>query len=183
MTTQNVDGEGMENKSEEEDAGVEFSVLLSGITRLAFPLLLLLLAINYVNTTWGRIRTDNLQYPYIVIGLMTILILLVMYEEIQELIQMDGVRTTKQALSDYVTEWKVTILFSGILISYGLAVPFLGFFTSSLLAMVVIMAAAGVRDYKIGLLVIACILTTIWLMFVEFIGVNPPSGIIDSLFR
>lgn len=176
----NVD---MKNNSEEENADVEFSILLSGLTRLVFPVLLLLLSMNYINTTSGRIRSENLQYPYIIIGIMSILIIMVIYEEIQNLIQMDDVQTTKQALLDYFVKWKVTILFSGILIAYSLAVPFLGFFASSLLTMAAVMVVAKVRDYKIGVLVIACILATIWLMFVEFIGVNPPSGVVDSLFR
>jgi len=114
---------------------------------------------------------------------MAVLIIFVIYEEIHELTQMDRARSTKQALLDYASEWKVTILFSGVLISYAFAVQLLGFFSSSFSAMLAVMAIAGVRDYKIGLLLTACILTVIWLMFVEFIGVNPPSGIVDDLFR
>lgn len=182
MATDNVAEEGDPAGPAEEDDGVRLSVGLSAVGRLLLPTVLLLLAINYVNVTWGRIQWPNLRYPYFVLGVMSVFILWVYVDELRELYAMDRDRTTAAALREFVNEWRRSILFGAITVLYVALIPVLGFFTASFLAMTSIMYAGGVRNYKLGLAITLGILALVWIMFVEVVGINPPDGLIDALF-
>lgn len=160
---------------------VEFSVGLSAAVRLMLPVALLLLSANYVRETWGTIRAQNLQYPYFVIGSLAVLILLVLIDEFRTLQSMDRDVRTVDALNAYVDEWRVSILFAVIAVVYVGLISVTGFFSASVVAMGAAMYVAGVREYRMGLIVTVGVLGLVWLMFVELVGINPPSGIIDGL--
>lgn len=168
---------------DEEDDGVELSVWLSGFGRLVLPTGLLVLGVNYINVTWGRIQVDNLQYPYFVIGVMSLFILWVLVDEVTDLYRKGRERSTVESLREYANEWQSSIFFAGILVIYVVVIPIFGFFSSSFVAMLSMMYASGVRDARIGLLLTLGILGLVWLTFVEFAGVSPPSGMIDSYIR
>ena len=169
------------NIEEVENESVPFSVPLSAIARFLLPVALTVLGANYVRETFGTIRWSNLQYPYLVIGLMLGLVALVIIEEIQSLRSMDPDIETKNALKAYVDQWSVSIGFAAIAIAYVWLIPVTGFFSASVVAMASTMYMAGIRSYRVSIPVIFGILGLVWFMFVELIGIIPPSGFIDGL--
>ncbi len=164
-----------------ENESVSFSIPLSAITRYLLPAVLLVLGANYIRETWGSIRWANLQYPYLIIGLMSGLLILVIVEETRTLRAMDPDVKTKTALKAWANQWSVSIGFAVIAIAYVWLLPITGFFSASIAAMASIMYVAGVRNYRVSIPVICGILGLVWLMFVEVIGIIPPSGFIDGL--
>lgn len=170
-----------ETSDEELESGkVPFPTALSAATRFLFPIALVLLSINYINETWGRIRISNLQYPYFVIGMMCLLLALVAIEEVGVLRQIDRDVTLSEAVREYFDEWRVSIIFGAIAISYVWLISVIGFFSASFAVLIVAMYAAGARSYKIVTVVVVGVLALVWLMFVEVLGVSPPSGLIDQ---
>lgn len=160
---------------------VPFSVPLSAVARFLLPVALLLLSANYILETIGRIRWSNLHYPYFVIGVLCVMILLVLVEEVRELRAMDPDVETGEAFWEYIDRWRISIAFAVIAVLYVALIPVIGFFSASLGTLIASMYVAGVRNYKISAIVILVVLGLVWLMFVELVGINPPRGIIDDL--
>lgn len=174
---------GSETAEEEIESGrVPFPTALSAATRFLLPIVLVLFSINYINETWGRIRVSNLQYPYFVIGMMCLLLLLVAIEEITTLRKIDRDITPSEAIRDYVQQWRVSIIFGVIAVAYVWMISVIGFFSASFAALIVSMYAAGARSYKLVIVVLVGVLALVWFMFVEILGVSPPSGFIDRFF-
>lgn len=175
MTTESPD------EQEAIDGSVPVSRPISALLRFAIPVALLLLSANYVRETWGTIRAENLYYPYLIIGLMSLLIVIVLIEEVIELQSIGGNRNTMETIRDYVHEWRLSICLAVLLVSFAVLIPRIGFFSASIVFMGGSMYAAGVRDYKVAAVVVAGTLALIWIMFVVIVGVAPPTGAIDGL--
>lgn len=169
-------------EEETEPGAVPFPMPLSAVVRFLLPVALVLLSINYINETWGRIRISNLQYPYFVIGMMCLLLFLVAIEEVATLRKIDRDITTKEAIRDYIDQWRVSIVFGALAIAYVWLISVIGFFSASFAVLIVAMYAAGARSYKIVTVVVVGVLALVWLMFVEILGVSPPTGFLDQFF-
>ena len=175
-------------ESESKDQGqntatqsVPFSASLSAITRYLLPIVLLLLSFNYIRLTYGNLRWDNLRYPYLIIGLMTFLVILIMFEETIDLKKTDFSVDTRTALRSYIEMWEIPIKFGILLVIYVILIPTLGFFTGSAIFMTSSMYVTSVGSRAVAATVISGTLSLIWILFVEIVNVRPPQGIIDGL--
>lgn len=169
------------SNTETEDSTVDFSIPLAVVLRYLLPVALLLLSANYIRETFGQIRTQNLVYPYLIIGLMTILIVAIMIEEAVDLRAADITVDTRTTIKQYVTQWRIPIVFAGLLVVYAVLIPTIGFFSASVAFMTASMYITSVRDRKVGAAVVGGTLVLIWILFVEIVGVSPPEGVIDRI--
>lgn len=144
--------------------------------RLAFPITGLLLAILYVENTYGRIRLDNLYYPYFVIGILSVLTLTVFAGEIRDLMGRTSEMGFKESVSDAVIEWKRSIGFTVVAIVYIWLIEPIGFFIATAIGMVGVMLVGGRRDPLWVSITTALILVFVYVMFVQIMGLRPPSG-------
>lgn len=177
-----ADSDSEATEEEIESGKIPFPTPLSAVVRFLLPVALVLLSINYINETWGRIRVSNLQYPYFVIGMMCLLLLLVAIEEVGTLRKIDRDITSREAIRDYFEEWRVSIVFGALAVAYVWLISVIGFFSASFAVLIAAMYAAGARSYKIVTIVVVGVLAIVWVMFVEVLGVSPPSGLIDQFF-
>jgi len=164
-----------------EPQSVQFSQALSAITRFILPIALLLLALNYVRVTYGDISWRNLRYPYLIIASMIILTLLIMFEEIIELRNTDFTVSTREAVENYVSTWRIPIKFAFLLVLYAILIPTLGFFSGSAVFMIGSMYVTSVGNRAVAAGVIIGTLVLIWLLFVEIVNIRPPQGVIDEI--
>jgi len=66
----------------------------------------------------------------------------------------------------------------GISAGYVIAIPVLGYFTSTIVFMAVFLWFCGVRSWKGGLVFLAVILPFVYLLFVKMLSVILPSGLL-----
>lgn len=150
-----------------------------GAFRLAFPTAGLILAALYINSTYGRIRPSNLYYPYFVISMLALFSLTVFVDDIRALkardeeSDLDFTESVRRA----AYEWRRSIGFTAIAIVYIAAIPYIGFFVSTLFAMVGIMLVGGLRDPKLISVSTVLVLVLIYVMFVRIMGLQPPEGV------
>ncbi|MFP8954912.1 tripartite tricarboxylate transporter TctB family protein [Natrialbaceae archaeon A-arb3/5] len=168
------------NADNSQSESVPVSVPLSAVLRYLIPIAVLLLSANYVNETYGRIRAENLYYPYLIIGVMCTLSLVVILEETIDLRSVQRDIGTRQALAQYVDRWRVSISLAVLTVIYVVLIPILGFFSASVILMAASMYATGVQRRRLAALVIVATLSVIWVMFIEILGIQPPSGLIDG---
>jgi len=176
----------MESKSENQDSNadtesVPFSAALSAITRYILPVVLVLLSLNYVRLTYGNLSWQNLRYPYLIIGLMIALLVLIMIEEAIDLKNTEFSVNTRTAVENYVERWNIPIKFAILLVVYVVLIPTLGFFTGSAVFMMSSMYVTSVGSRAVAAGVITGTLGLIWILFVEFINIRPPQGVVDEL--
>ena len=176
----------MESESKNQDQNtqtqsVPFSPALSALTRYILPVVLLLLAFNYVRLTYGNISWQNLRYPYLIIGAMVFLILLIMFEEAIDLKNTDFSVDSRTALRNYMQTWEIPIKFGALLVVYVILIPTLGFFTGSAVFMLSSMYVTSVGSKAVAAAVVTGTLSMIWILFVEIVNVRPPQGVVDEL--
>ena len=186
ITVQYIGDCKMESKSENQDSNadtesVPFSAALSAITRYILPVVLLLLSLNYVRLTYGNLSWQNLRYPYLIIGLMIALLVLIMIEEAIDLKNTEFSVNTRTAVENYVERWNIPIKFAILLVVYVVLIPTLGFFTGSAVFMMSSMYVTSVGSRAVAAGVITGTLGLIWILFVEFINIRPPQGVVDEL--
>ncbi|MEA1930672.1 tripartite tricarboxylate transporter TctB family protein [Halohasta litorea] len=144
--------------------------------RLAFPLAGLLLAVLYVENTYGRIRLENLYYPYFVIGVLAVLSLTVFATELRGLADYSGELSFVESVRDALGEWNRSIGFSLVAIGYIWLIEPIGFFIATAIAMVGVMLVGGRRDPLWISISTVIILVFVYVMFVQIMGLRPPSG-------
>lgn len=144
--------------------------------RLAFPLGGLLLAVLYIESTYGRIRLENLYYPYFVIGVLTVLSLSVFVTELRKLVDYSGELSFGESIREAIGEWNRSIGFTFVAIAYIWLIEPIGFFISTAIAMVGVMLVGGRRDPLWISISTVIILVFVYVMFVQIMGLRPPSG-------
>lgn len=168
-------------QSEEDEAAEEESApstAFVALVRLAFPTAVLLLAVLYVENTYGRIGTDNLYYPYFIVAMIFLFVISVYVSEIKHLYNHGAEDEFIESLKKSYSEWKRSIGFVIAGAAYLSMINVLGFFISSFLGMIVIMLIGGLRDPK---MIVGGTITTLVLVYVLFItimGMNPPEGML-----
>lgn len=175
MTTTETEGRADED-SRAEDETPNRSNSFVALFRLALPTAAVLLAVLYVESTFGRIRTSNLYYPYFVIGVMGLLTLTVYVEEIRRLTARTGDIGFVESVRTTVHEWRRSIGFTIIAIAYIWAIDVIGFFLATAIGMVSIMIVGGRRDVKITVTATVVLLVFIYGMFIHIMGLQPPEG-------
>ncbi|ATW87488.1 tripartite tricarboxylate transporter TctB family protein [Halohasta litchfieldiae] len=144
--------------------------------RLAFPIAGVILAILYIQNTYGRIRLDNLYYPYFVIGILGVLTVTVFATEIRELLGHQSDLGFKESVREAVIEWKRSIGFTVVAIIYIWLIEPVGFFIATAIGLVSVMVVGGRRDPIWISISTALILVFVYLMFVQLMGLRPPQG-------
>lgn len=168
-------------QSEEEEAAKEESTpstAFVALVRLAFPTTLLLLAVLYVENTYGSISTSNLYYPYFVIFLLLLFLGTVYTTEIKYLLEHSGDLGLIESIKKSYSEWNRSIGLVLASIAYLSMINVLGFFTSSFLGMMVIMVIGGLRDPKLIVGTTVATLSLIYVLFILIMGMNPPEGML-----
>lgn len=144
--------------------------------RLAFPIACVLLAVLYVESTYGRIRLSNLYYPFFVIGVLLLLTLTVFIGEARRLLG----RASELGFADSVrvtfVEWRRSLGFTFVAILYIWLIEPIGFFIATAIGMVGVMLVGGRRDPRWITITTAIILVFVYVMFIQVMGLRPPSG-------
>ncbi len=146
------------------------------VFRLAFPIAGLLLAALYVESTYGRIRLSNLYYPYFVIGVLSLLTLVVLVNEVRALVSHQSELGFKQSARRSIIEWRRSIGFAFVAIAYIWLIEPIGFFIATAIGMVGVMVVGGRRDPLWISIVTGIILVFVYVMFVQIMGLQPPQG-------
>lgn len=161
---------------EETESQREKSILFTTIVRLAFPIATLLFSIMYVENTFGRIRTENLYYPYFVATLLVFVSVTVCASELRDLYRSKSEETFFESVKASVREWQrsVGLVFVGGV--YLLLVDVIGFFIATFVSMISIMLLGGRRDIKMITISTLVIVVLIYVLFVQLMGLQPPEG-------
>lgn len=154
----------------------EKSILFTTIVRLAFPIATLLFSILYVENTFGRIRTENLYYPYFVATLLVFVSVTVCASELRDLHRSKSEESFFESVKASVREWRrsVGLVFIGGV--YLLLVDVIGFFIATFVSMISIMLLGGRRDIKMITISTLVVVVLIYVLFVQLMGLQPPEG-------
>ncbi len=146
--------------------------------RLAFPLAGLVLAVLYVESTYGRIRLNNLYYPYFVIGVLGVLTATVFATELRQLLEYDGEQSFVESVREAAFEWRRSIGFTVVAVAYLWLIEPLGFFPATALGMIGVMLVGGRRDPLWIAISTLLIVVFVYVMFVQIMGLRPPRGVL-----
>jgi hypothetical protein len=169
-STQSASGAG---GPEDEHA---YSTGYLALVRLSFPTAILILAILYVENTFGNIRTENLYYPYFVIGLLIFFLGVVYTREIRRLLQVESDEKLTTSLRVAYDKWQRSIGLVIIGVVYIFLIEVIGFFPSTFVSMIAIMLVGGLRDPKLIIGGASIVVALIYVMFVQGMGLAPPEG-------
>jgi hypothetical protein len=145
--------------------------------RFAFPVAGFVLAVLYIENTYGRIRLDNLYYPYFVIAMLGLFGLTIFVDEVRDLLGRSPSTSFGDSVRARAEKWKRSIGLVFIGLVYLATIEWVGFFVTSFLAMVAIMALGGLRDLKKMIGVSILVLGAIYLLFIRLMGLQPPVGV------
>lgn len=165
-----------EESAETEDQSAPSTAYVA-LVRLLFPTAAFILAILYVENTYGRIDLGNLHYPYFVIAMLVLLVLSVYVDEIRRLYNHDADERFAESVRNAIEEWRRSIGFVFAGVAYLALIDVIGFFVSSFLGMIAIMLIGGLRDPKLIIGGTVVVLTLVYVLFVMIMGLNPPTGI------
>lgn len=165
--------------AEDEIGSIDDAFFLALLKPLVFPTLGLVFALLYVRSTYGRIALSNLAYPYVIIGSLLALLASVYVSEIRSVVQKNNryELDIREALLNLIDEWKMSIIVCAVAIVYVGIIDIVGFFTSSALAMIILMSLSDV-DYKMMVAVTAFTIGMIYILFIGVLDVRPPGGIL-----
>lgn len=144
--------------------------------RLAFPLVGVLLAILYVESTYGRIRLENLYYPYFVISVLGVLTLTVFATEFYGLIGRKGELSFVYSVRSALSKWNRSIGFTFVAIAYIWLIEPIGFFIATIVGVVGAMLVGGQRDPLRISISTVLIVVFVYVMFIHIMGLRPPQG-------
>jgi putative tricarboxylic transport membrane protein len=183
MTTHQSENDGGHVESAQQAGGAgdpedehDYSRGYLALVRLLFPTTLLILAILYVESTLGEIRTQNLYYPYFVIGLLVFFLGIVYAREIRRLLQVESDEKLTTSLRVAYNKWRRSIGLVVVGIAYIFLIEVIGFFPSTFVSMIAIMIVGGLRDPKLIVGVTSIVVALIYIMFVQGMGLAPPQG-------
>lgn len=176
QTDENETLEQMPDDREDEDLDSERSNLFAAIVRFAFPTAALILAALYVENTYGRIRTENLYYPYFVIGMLVLLTVTVYVDELRKLYRRDARESFVESVRASVYEWQRSIGLVIVGIVYIMLIDVIGFFIATFFGVIAVMLVGGLRDPKIIAGGTLFILVFIHVLFIQLMGLQPPEG-------
>lgn len=167
----------MQNDEEGENAPTKSTAYVA-VVRLSFITAGFVLAALYLESTYGRIRLNNLYYPYFVISLLGLFGVTVYIEEIYGLLGRSPDLDFVESLRVTLEEWKRPIGLVLIGTVYLFIIDLVGFFSASALAMVALMLVGGARDAKQIVGVTLLVLALVYLLFVRLMGLQPPEGML-----
>lgn len=166
--------------TDEEETNELMAWELAAVLKLVIPVVSTVFVMLYLNSVVGRIAISNLYYPLFVITALLALLLTVYIEELRDVyrsyVEYDiSVRTELMSLLD---EWKQSIGLLVVSIAYLYVIPVLGFFSASVIAMIIIMPLGGYRDWRIIVGTTIGILVLIYVLFVVVANLQPPEGLL-----
>lgn len=167
--------------AEDLDDGEDTSHLSTGyvaLVRFAFPMAGLVLAVLYVENTYGRIRFSNLYYPYFVISMLALFAATVVVDELRDLRGRSPDVSFVDSVKRRAAKWNRSIGLVAIGVLYIGAIELAGFFPSSFAGMIAIMALGGLRDPKTMVGVTLLVLALVYLLFIQLMGLQPPEGVL-----
>lgn len=163
---------------EDEEDTSHLSTAYVTLVKFAFPIAGVVLALLYVENTYGRIRTSNLYYPYFVISMFGLFTVTVVVDEVRDLWHRDPVESFMKSARSRVVKWNRSIGLVAIGTVYIGLIELVGFFPSSFLGMIAIMALGGLRDPKTMVGVTLLVLLAVNLLFIQIMGLQPPQGVL-----
>ena len=166
-----------EDNDEGEDTS-HLSVAYVALIKFAFPVAGLVLAVLYVENTYGRIRFSNLYYPYFVISMVALFTATVVVDEIRDLRGRSPTVSFVNSVQLRAAKWKRSIGLVVIGVFYIGTIELVGFFPSSFAGMIAIMALGGLRDPKTMVGVTLLVLVLVYLLFIQIMGLQPPEGVL-----
>lgn len=176
-----VDDSRVENSTEDNEDPDHLIVEL--VKRLAFPTFVLVFCLMYFNSTWNRLDTGALTYPYIILLFTLVFLILVYIHEIQDIYDNSSrYRTISDSIARLLSEWQVSIGVILVAVGYLYVMDFAGFFPSSFVAIVLIMYLGSVTDWRTIGSVSIFTLVMVYILFVVILGIQPPSGYVQIEF-
>ena len=153
------------------------SIVVTTISKLLFPIIVIVLSIMYINATLGEIQlTPNLVYPYFFISLGLLISSIVIISELTDIFSDEYKINTKEQLETWWSESHQAILLVGIIIAYPILIGIIGYYIASLIIILSCMYVGNYRDRKMMLAGTALILAAVYILFGMVLGLSPPEG-------
>lgn len=162
--------------------------------RLLFPAIVTVFAILYVLNTYGDIDLKNLVYPFVVIGILFISVVVAVVNDIrttmaeQQNIRAQSSSVDETELSDSVTEMiakmRNPIITAIAAVAYLVLIHIVGFFFASALTMIGLMRATKTErtgGWRQIIAVTAGLLLAVYVLFVQFLGLRVPQGMLGLM--
>lgn len=158
-------------------------LLVSAAKKISFPTLVLLFCLMYLNSTWNRLDIGTLLYPYTILSLTLLLLVVVYVRESNSLRKtISPRRDFSESIKRLLFEWKESIGIILVAVGYLSIMNIAGFFPSSLIAIAAIMHLGGVRSWPLIATISIFTLVMIYILFVMILGIRPPSGYVQIEF-
>lgn len=181
MATDSSYGEDNRDMSTEASDGPDRSFVYRLCHTLALPIAILILAILYVENTWGAIEPNHLLYPYFVIGLLIMSLIIAVTGDIRELVdEYRGVEDTNSfdnTIRDAISENKVGLVVMLIITGYVILIDIIGFLVASLVGFFAVAKVLGNNSNFRIIIWMLVIVGSIYILFVPVLGVRAPTGI------
>lgn len=164
--------------AEESEETAHLSTAYVALVRFAFPIAGVVLALLYIESTYGRIRVSNLYYPYFVISVFGLFTVTVIVDEIRDMWGRDAHVSFVPSIKRRAMKWNRSIGLVVIGVIYIGVIELVGFFPASFGGMVSVMALGGLRDPKTMVGVTLLVLVAVYLLFIQIMGLQPPQGVL-----
>lgn len=152
--------------------------LLAIVHRLAIPGIFLVFAVMYFLNTWGRFSLRNLRYPYFVLFILVLFLLLIVKNEVIQLYR-DRDRYDRDVTETLVgtwERWEKGIKVIGWTFVYLLLTPYIGIITATFVFLIGGMRIAGVTDWRQTVAVSLGMTIVIYLTFILLLNIRAPTG-------
>ncbi|WP_170977489.1 tripartite tricarboxylate transporter TctB family protein [Halorussus salinisoli] len=186
--TQSASVENEGQNVEQDASGVKSLQPLHQLgVQLIFPLGVLLFAALYVQNTYGRLKLEDLFYPYTIIISLAGLVALVVFYEVRAFVddergdgkQMQtGKPEERKSLVSVIYRSQRPLIVAVSSVAYLVLIGIIGFFPASAVTLVGLMRATGVESWRRIAIVTGLLLAGIWVMFVQVLGLQVPQGIL-----
>ncbi|WP_081461369.1 tripartite tricarboxylate transporter TctB family protein [Halalkalicoccus jeotgali] len=151
--------------------------------KLAFPTLVLVFCVLYLNSTWGRLDLSTLVYPYAILLLALAMVAVIYANEIfGTLRNSNDTLSISNSVKRLLSEWGASILVVVTAIGYIAIMETIGFFPASFLAIITIMYVGGVQNWRLIGTVSIATLVAVYILFVVVLGIRPPTGYVQIEF-
>lgn len=144
--------------------------------RLTFPVAGLLLAALYIENTYGRIRLENLYYPYFIISVLSLFTLTVLIDELRACRSNSGEMEFIETIHKTLYQWRRSIGFTVVALAYIWLIEPIGFFIATTLGVIGVMIVGGRRNPIWITISTGIILIFVYVMFIQIMGLRPPTG-------
>lgn len=182
MATDTVTSEHDDDVSSAVSDGPEQAFLYRLLHALVLPAAIVILALLYIENTWGSIEQHHLAYPYFAIAVLLSVLSITVGREIRDLraeySDDPDTPSLTESVRNAVIKHKLGLAILALLTVYVFLIEILGFLISSFLVFFAVARTLTDDSYLRTIIWMVVTVGIIYILFVTLLGIRAPTGIL-----